>query len=34
MLKGTVTKKVGFRLDFLAEFEALFETALVHESGP
>jgi hypothetical protein len=24
----------GFRLDFLGEFEAIFETALTHESGP
>jgi hypothetical protein len=23
-----------FRLDFLGEFEAIFETALAHESGP
>jgi hypothetical protein len=23
-----------FRLDFLGEFEAIFETALSHESGP
>jgi hypothetical protein len=23
-----------FRLDFLSEFEAIFETALAHESGP
>jgi hypothetical protein len=40
---GTPTKKVGFRglydfdnlrLDFLGEFEAIFKTALAHESGP
>jgi hypothetical protein len=23
-----------FQLDFLGEFEAIFETALAHESGP
>jgi hypothetical protein len=34
MLKGNSNKKVGFRLDFLSEFEAIFETALAHESGP
>jgi hypothetical protein len=40
MLKGNSNKKVGFndfndfRLDFLGEFEAIFETALAHESGP
>jgi hypothetical protein len=48
MLKGTQTKKVGFRslyqtaeadfddfrLNILGEFEAIFETALAHESGP
>jgi hypothetical protein len=35
MLKGNSnTKKVGFRLDFLGEFVAIFETALAHESGP
>jgi hypothetical protein len=41
MLRGTLTKKFGFeadfddfRLDFIGEFEAIFETALAHESGP
>jgi hypothetical protein len=37
MLKGNSNKKVDFydfRLDFLGEFEAIFETALAHESGP
>jgi hypothetical protein len=34
MLKGNSNKKVGFRLDFFGEFEAIFETALAHESGP
>jgi hypothetical protein len=24
----------NFRLNFLGEFEAIFETALAHESGP
>jgi hypothetical protein len=34
MLKGNSNKKVGFRLDFLVEFKAIFKTALAHESGP
>jgi hypothetical protein len=46
MLKGNSNKKSrlpwslseadfdDFRLDFLGEFEAIFDTALAHESGP
>jgi hypothetical protein len=42
MLNGNSIKKFGFhgldfddfRLDFLGEFEAIFETVLAHESGP
>jgi hypothetical protein len=34
LLKGNSNKKIGFRLDFLGEFEAILETALSHESGP
>jgi hypothetical protein len=38
MLKGNSNKKLAdfddFRLDFLGEFGAMFETALAHESGP
>jgi hypothetical protein len=34
MLKGNSKKKVDFQLEYLGEFEAIFETALARESEP